>query len=317
MLRRLTSEHLSRCVAFGLAAAVLAGAWDVWWHVGIGRDSFWEPPHMLLYGGVWCAILAGVLGWRKFRDPLWRRLGTTLAIVPVLAPFDELWHAWFGVENLMTPFIIWAPPHVLLILSLFLALALVLPVVRKDSDAGLRRISLLTVYAAQLQLLLILAIPFNPIGAYHVAGSLGTLPMAFVIALFFLLVDREMRERGAAVLFAAVFVVFVATGIEDRTAPEILIPLHEHLPPWLSVFSYLVPAVALAFASGMSQLIRGVLVGTLWAAVAYGCVPYFYKELDPYGAADAFTMIISASAGGLLAGWVTSRNRESASIHSS
>lgn len=309
MLRRLTSEYLSRSVAFGLATAVLAGEWDVWWHVGIGRDTFWEPPHILLYGAVWLAIIAGVIGWRMHGDRIWKRLGWTLAIVPLLAPFDELWHRMFGVENLMTPFIIWAPPHVLLILSLFIALFLVVPLVRKDPDRDLRRLQLLAIYAAALQLMIILAIPFNPIGAYHVAGAFGTLPIAFAIAFFFLLVEREIPEKGTPLLFAVAFLVFLATGIEDRTAPEILIPVHEHLPPWLSVFSYLAPAALMVGIVRQSSAIKGAAVGGLWALVAYGCVPFFYKELDPYGASDALMMISAAAAGGMLAGWCVGRLR--------
>lgn len=314
MLRRLTSEHLSRIVAFGLSAAVLAGAWDIWWHVGIGRDTFWEPPHILLYGAVWCAIVAGIVGWRKHGDLIWKRLGWTLAIVPLLAPFDELWHRMFGVENLMTPFIIWAPPHVLLILSLFTALLLVVPAVRKDGDPSLRGLQLLLVYAAALQLMIILSIPFNPIGAYHIAGTLGTLPMAFAIAYFFLRAAREIPEKGTPIFFAAIFLVFVTTGIEDRTAPEILIPAHEHFPPWLSVLSYLIPACALACLERMSSALKGAVIGALWALVAYGSVPFFYKELEPYGSADALTMIFAAAAGGMIAGWCVGRMRH---MHSS
>ena len=38
-----------------LGANLLAGwgvQWDIQWHVRIGRDSFWIPPHVMTYSGV-------------------------------------------------------------------------------------------------------------------------------------------------------------------------------------------------------------------------------------------------------------------------
>src|SRR5437016_6842312 len=38
-----------------LAAKALAGlgvGWDIRWHIVIGRDSFWIPPHVMTYAGV-------------------------------------------------------------------------------------------------------------------------------------------------------------------------------------------------------------------------------------------------------------------------
>src|SRR5262245_40059162 len=40
----------SACVALGLM-------WDISWHISIGRDTFWSPPHMVVYLG---ASLAGL-----------------------------------------------------------------------------------------------------------------------------------------------------------------------------------------------------------------------------------------------------------------
>src|SRR5439155_1575326 len=57
-----------------LGANLLAGwgvQWDIQWHVRVGRDSFWIPPHVMTYAGVTIVVLAsfGVLA----RDTL-RRL---------------------------------------------------------------------------------------------------------------------------------------------------------------------------------------------------------------------------------------------------
>ena len=34
------------------AAGIFATYWDESWHTDIGRDSFWTPAHLLLYGAM-------------------------------------------------------------------------------------------------------------------------------------------------------------------------------------------------------------------------------------------------------------------------
>ncbi|HEV8339751.1 MAG TPA: hypothetical protein VGR25_08860 [bacterium] len=52
-----------RVVIAALLTVVAAGSWDVWWHVAVGRDTFWEPPHVLLQAGVAATVVAAVVGW--------------------------------------------------------------------------------------------------------------------------------------------------------------------------------------------------------------------------------------------------------------
>lgn len=109
-----------------LAANLLMGlgsAWDFHWHEAVGRDSFWIPPHMLLYFGALLAMgLVGYIALRTSREVgsiypgvILRSLhargygvvvigGATMAFA---AGFDEFWHRTIG------DFTIWSPPHVL------------------------------------------------------------------------------------------------------------------------------------------------------------------------------------------------------------
>lgn len=120
-----------------LASKLLAGwgvQWDIQWHVLIGRDSFWIPPHVMTYAGVALAVLVsfGVLAWETLvggpgrapgAPPVLRLLGLTgtrgfhlaawgIALTVLAAPIDDLWHRLFGLDVTL-----WSPPHLLGILG--------------------------------------------------------------------------------------------------------------------------------------------------------------------------------------------------------
>ena len=117
-------------IGLGIAGVLLSwagGAWDVSWHRTIGRDTFWSPPHLLLYGGVAAAGLAAIgatIAALRAPQPVGPQLGIgplradrALAIIGLgalgmvaMGPFDEVWHATFGRDV-----DIWSPPHLLAI----------------------------------------------------------------------------------------------------------------------------------------------------------------------------------------------------------
>jgi len=115
-----------------LAANILAAwgvQWDIQWHLQIGRDSFWIPPHVMTYAGVTLVVLAsfGVLANDTFRRLMTGReparveriFGITgtpgfhlaawgIALTVLAAPIDDLWHRVFGIDVTL-----WSPPHLL------------------------------------------------------------------------------------------------------------------------------------------------------------------------------------------------------------
>ena len=98
-------------------------AWDLYWHIMVGRDSFWIPPHTMMYTAV---ALSGILAAAvvladtltpvrrdevttilRFRAPLgYFVLGLGALQMVVSAPLDDWWHRTYGLDVT-----VWSPPH--------------------------------------------------------------------------------------------------------------------------------------------------------------------------------------------------------------
>jgi hypothetical protein len=117
-----------------LARAALAGLlgiyWDVAWHIDVGRNMFFTPPHNFLYSSIAVVLVMSLYGLlRDRRDtPFHLRWGSLrlypgvliVAVGAVLellfAPMDKLWHQLFGIDVTL-----WAPMHLIGIMGLTLA----------------------------------------------------------------------------------------------------------------------------------------------------------------------------------------------------
>lgn len=107
-------------------------AWDRNWHDLVGRDSFWIPPHIMLYSGLGgaglvtlCIILIDSYRYARHRPGVddsstthvfWlfhAPLGFILlgfgALTDLLAaPFDNYWHELYGIDVTL-----WSPFHIM------------------------------------------------------------------------------------------------------------------------------------------------------------------------------------------------------------
>jgi len=107
-----------RVALWGSLVAKLVGAWglawDIQWHMTIGRDSFWIPPHLMIYSSVTMGLVlvGGVLAYEWLRGIATTRgfhlAALGLVLVVLAAPIDDLWHRLFGLDVTL-----WSPPHLL------------------------------------------------------------------------------------------------------------------------------------------------------------------------------------------------------------
>lgn len=104
-------------VSIGIIMVTGGGSWDISNHILNKPETFFAPPHAILYSGVGLALLGFVLlfvAWKKSGKLAQFRNGikiTTIGIVSLLSagPIDFTWHSKFGLDGLLSP------PHLVLI----------------------------------------------------------------------------------------------------------------------------------------------------------------------------------------------------------
>lgn len=304
MKKSLSFVLLTRFITASLFIAVMAGVWDAWWHSALGRESFWSPPHLLSYSAVIAVIAGAVYGWYTTRESLWSRLAFLLALIPLSAPFDELWHRLVGIEKISSPSIVWSPPHLILIGVIIMSFVSLLPLLRRDPNISARQFLGALTLAAILSLLLFLESPLNPIGPHHLAGFWGAGIGAGIFTLMLLMAQRELPGFAPAVTVALFFLVLCSMGLSERTAPGVFIPPHDHAPQWLAVFSLLIPAAVADMLRSRPEWFRGGLIALLWSGIFFTFATYFFKPQFQYSSAETVVAIFSSIVVGLIAGLI-------------
>jgi hypothetical protein len=119
-------------VSIGVALQVGAANWDIIWHGVVNVESFFTPPHSVLYSGVGLSLIATLSGliysirhdltlksslsiYHKIPNPL--KLIALGCLVEVFSgQFDNWWHTNFGFDGLLSP------PHLMLISGMLLSI---------------------------------------------------------------------------------------------------------------------------------------------------------------------------------------------------
>ncbi|HXW11440.1 MAG TPA: hypothetical protein VD694_01680 [Nitrososphaeraceae archaeon] len=118
-------------IALGVALQVGAANWDIIWHGVVNVESFFTPPHTVLYSGVGLSLVATFVGivisikqktslspfsiYRNIPNPL--KLILLGCLVELFSGgFDNWWHTNFGFDGLLSP------PHLMLISGMLISI---------------------------------------------------------------------------------------------------------------------------------------------------------------------------------------------------
>jgi hypothetical protein len=231
--------------------------WDISWHTGIGRDSFWTPAHMAIQfgavlSGLSCAYLilhttfASDTPAKKasvrvfgFRGPLGAFIAAWGGFVMLTsAPFDNWWHDSFGLDVKIL-----SPPHVVLLIGIIaMGLGGLILIVgqmnRASGEADKGRLNLLLLYVGSLLFSLLTMLSYEYVGDntlmhsaifYRVVGMLGPLGLIGIA--------RASGHRWAATIIASFYTVLWLAGLWIFP----LFPAQVKLGPVFTPITHMIP----------------------------------------------------------------------------
>jgi len=241
--------------AVATVSVVIGDVWDISWHISVGRDTFWTPPHLLIQlcaaiGGLTAVYLilrttfardeaardhaVGIVG---LRAPLGAFLcGWGALAMLASAPFDNWWHEAYGLDVKVI-----SPPHSVLFIGAFAVilggfLLTAAPLNRAASELSAR---LDGVFICLIGVLMLGAqadlIECSNRALMHSAIFYRCFAVPFPVLL--MLVRRISRRRWACTLAAAVYTAL-------SLAQEWLLPLfaaEQKLGPVYQRVPYMVP----------------------------------------------------------------------------
>lgn len=279
--------------------------WDAWWHVAIGRDSFWIPPHDLMYGAIVAAGIITLTLYKKHPEAhaylRWMLIGLTITVAA--GPFDEWWHDRFGIENLSSPLVVWSPPHLLGLIggaiSMFAYYPLLNRVAPKQVLLRLAHLSFI------LGLAWFIVHPLDPYGIYqHYFGTLGT--ALFTLPFLAILIKARHVQPGGSLIVASIFLALYAITWTER--PDIDITLAPHILPPLFIYPLSILGAALAIEALWERFpaeLVGVATSVAFVALFFLTAQPFLQASFRYPLADVALAFLSAPLAGFVAATIT------------
>ena len=98
--------------SLGILLVTVGGSWDITNHLLNKPETFFSPPHALMYSGVAVSLIGvavSLAGFRRMEDvKFYFRLPLRLAFLGIAllvgaGPFDFVWHTNFGLDGLLSP----------------------------------------------------------------------------------------------------------------------------------------------------------------------------------------------------------------------
>src|SRR5918995_728554 len=104
-------------LSVGVSLQISGSNWDIVWH-GIGNvETFFTPPHSVIYSGVALAIGSIIWGFVQTANIIRQQKKDAMGCILQLSagPLDFWWHSQFGFDGLLSP------PHSVLAVGMLMA----------------------------------------------------------------------------------------------------------------------------------------------------------------------------------------------------
>lgn len=233
----------SLCIIIGLI-------WDISWHMSIGRDGLFSPPHLVIYLGA--IIAGGFSGFKviklsffgtqeeksqsvKFWGIFYGSLGSLLCIWGALAmltsaPFDDWWHNTYGLDVEIL-----SPPHSVLALGIMaIQLGAVISTLSlQNASTGASKLQkLLFIIASGLLLVTMFTLSSEFLDRFDMHSSLFYQVAALVFPVYLVAAAWASKLRWAATYTTIVYSLVLASMVWILPlfpAEPLLGPIRNHI----------------------------------------------------------------------------------------
>ena len=280
--------------SFGILLVTVGGSWDITNHLLSKPESFFSPPHALMYSGVAISLIGVVLsfvGWRnlqKFKDSYFLSLKIKLIGIGLLTgagPLDFIWHSYFGLDGLLSP------PHFTLITGMFLcSVGGMIGISRylkfHNSQPAVKYLLILAVIPVWLSasgIISSLSLPFSSTDFFEfnpeptIAFTIASLAYPFLISLSLTLIFRlSSYQFGMLSILGGLFlVIYSSTAIVPNFAMFDTIQFYS-----LNLIPFVISDIFLKInRSKLSRFFVGGLLGSVFYMIYYPYVMYTYNEI--------------------------------------
>jgi hypothetical protein len=280
--------------SLGILLVTVGGSWDITNHLLSKPETFFSPPHALMYSGVAVSLIGVVItfiGWKnlqKFRESYFLSFKIKLIGIGLLTgagPLDFVWHSYFGLDGLLSP------PHFTLITGMFLC--------SMGGMIGISRYLKLNDFYSISKYLLILAVipvwlsasgiisslslPFSSTDFFEfnpeptIAFMIASLAYPFLISFSLTLIFRLSNNQfGLLSILGGLFLlIYSSTAIIPNFAMFDTVQFY-----LLNLIPFVVSDIFLKMnRNKLSRFFVGGLLGSVFYMVYYPYVMYTYNEI--------------------------------------
>mgnify|MGYP001593969886 FL=1 len=280
--------------SFGILLVTVGGSWDITNHLLSKPESFFSPPHALMYSGVAISLTGVILsfiGWKnlkKFKDSYFLSLKIKLIGIGLLTgagPLDFIWHSYFGLDGLLSP------PHFTLIIGMFLCsiggMIGISRYLKFNNSQSLAKylliLAVIPVWLSASGIISSLSLPFSSTDFFQfnpeptIAFIIASLGYPFLISLSLILIFRLSNYQfGMMSILGGLFLlIYSSTAIVPNFAMFDTVQFYS-----LNLIPFVISDIFLKInRSKISGFFVGGLLGSIFYMTYYPYVMYTYNEI--------------------------------------
>jgi len=280
--------------SFGILLVTVGGSWDITNHLLSKPETFFSPPHALMYSGVAISLTGVVLsfiGWKnlkKFKDSYFLSLKIKLIGIGLLTgagPLDFIWHSYFGLDGLLSP------PHFTLIIGMFLCsiggMIGISRYLKFNNSQSLTKylliLAVIPVWLSASGIISSLSLPFSSTDFFQfnpeptIAFIIASLGYPFLISLSLILIFRLSNYQfGMMSILGGLFLlIYSSTAIVPNFAMFDTVQFYS-----LNLIPFVISDIFLKInRSKISGFFVGGLLGSIFYMTYYPYVMYTYNEI--------------------------------------